>query len=290
MEWLDLVRWFEWIIFALGILLTLILVVYALYRQDENIFLRKMKKVAISQWEFDKQVDDKTSRAKESASWMNRDENDEIEKAIRDIPLSQEQWESRIIANRRPLIKFVTIVAAFWLVTIIDVGYYITCHHELRLERKVNELSDLRQRLQGKKQEVAQLQLKYQGEIDSLVKEIKDEQRINNVQSYSHAQQLPKITYDLSLIQSKKVYIAKLQETGTKLQYGTNELEFLERRAIDDLRMVKTFNRKEVESLVADINNVIAKYLPEAGELAIEVDPNSMQSPEQIWDQINAGN
>ncbi|MCX6744622.1 MAG: hypothetical protein NTX82_03820, partial [Candidatus Parcubacteria bacterium] len=130
----------------------------------------------------------------------------------------------------------------------------------------------------------------YQNDIRTLTVEIKAEQRANNIQSFYQAQQHPRISYDLSLIQRKRAYIAKLQETEIKLQRGTYELEFLERQSIDDLKIVKTLGGDQVETLVTNINDVISKYLPEAGELAIEVDPKSRQTPEQIWHQINSGN
>ncbi|MCX6745283.1 MAG: hypothetical protein NTX82_07230 [Candidatus Parcubacteria bacterium] len=161
---------------------------------------------------------------------------------------------------------------------------------EVKLEKKVSELSDLRQQLIQKQQEVRKLQTEYQNDIRSLINEIKSEQKSNKIQTFYQAQQHPRISYDLSLIQRKKAYIAKLQETEIKLQHGTYELEFLERQAIDDLKIVKTLGSDRVEKLVTEINTIISKYLPEAGELAIEVDPKSMQTPEQIWNQINSGN
>ena len=161
---------------------------------------------------------------------------------------------------------------------------------EVKLEKKVNELSDLRSQLTQKHQEVKRLQIEYGNDIRSLTNEIKAEQKANHIQTFVQAQQHPRIAYDLSLIQRKKAYIAKLQETEIKLQHGNYELEFLEREAIDDQKMVKTLNNEAVEKLVVDINNIIAKYLPEAGKLAVDIDPNSMQTPEQIWQEINSGN
>jgi len=158
---------------------------------------------------------------------------------------------------------------------------------EVKLEKKVQELSDLSQQLSKKQAEVKNLIGIYQNDIKDLTLEIKSEQKRNNIRTFSQAQQHPRISYDLSLIQRKQAYIDKLQETEIKLQNGTYELEFLKRQAVDDLRIVKTLGSEEVENLVKDISKVIEKYMPEAGELAIEVDPRSMQTPEQIWREIN---
>ncbi|MCX6745282.1 MAG: hypothetical protein NTX82_07225, partial [Candidatus Parcubacteria bacterium] len=75
---------------------------------------------------------------------------------------------------------------------------------EIRLEKKVKELSDLRTQLIQKQQEVKRLQTEYQNDIRTLTVEIKAEQRANNIQSFYQAQQHPRISYDLSLIQRKR--------------------------------------------------------------------------------------
>lgn len=158
--------------------------------------------------------------------------------------------------------------------------------NQWELKKKINDLSSLRQKLIVKKGDIMRLESEYQQDISSLTNEIKTEQRANNILSFYQAQQHPRISYDLLLIRRKKAYIAKLQETEIKLQRGTYELEFLEREAIDDLKMVKTLNNEVVEKLVVDINKIIAKYLPEAGDLVVNVDQNSMQTTEQIWQEI----
>ncbi|MCX6744624.1 MAG: hypothetical protein NTX82_03830 [Candidatus Parcubacteria bacterium] len=167
------------------------------------------------------------------------------------------------------------------------VNYHVS---QIKIEGKIKDLSSLRQKLTAKRQEILQLKEGYQNDINSLSVEIRTEQRANNIQTYDQAQQYSRISYDLSLICRKKAYISKLVETEKSLQQGANELEFLEREAIDDQKLLSTLNNQELENLVAEINAVIAKYLPEAGELAIEVDPKSMQTPEQIWNQVNSGN
>ena len=171
-----------------------------------------------------------------------------------------------------------------------QVKAYQNYHHaKSELKDKIKDLSSLRQNLSDKKLEIQRLEIEYQNDISLLSAEIRTDQKASAIQTYDQARQNTRISYDLTLICRKKAYIAKLQETEVKLQQGTFELEFLEREAIDDQKLLTTLNNQEVEKLVGDINKVIAKYLPEAGKLAIEVDPNTMQTPEQIWQQINSG-
>ncbi|MCX6744625.1 MAG: hypothetical protein NTX82_03835 [Candidatus Parcubacteria bacterium] len=166
-------------------------------------------------------------------------------------------------------------------------------HHwnkEVVLENKIEELNNLQQKLAAKQLEIQNLQSEYSNEIEGLVDEIRELQQSGNFRTFSQAKEHPGIFYNLSLIQRKQAYIAKLQETSVRLKYGIYELKYLERAACDDLKMVKTLDNEVVETLIKNINTVIDKYLPDAGKLAIEVDPNSMQTPEQIWQQINSGN
>jgi hypothetical protein len=158
---------------------------------------------------------------------------------------------------------------------------------DVKLEKKVKELADLRTRLIAKKSEVKRLQVEYKSNIKDLTKEIKAEKRSAGIRSYEQAQNHPRILYDLSLISRKRAYIEKLKEVEKRLNHGTYELEYLERQAIDDLKIVQTLGDDEVEDLIEDINKVIAKYLPESDKLAIEVDPDSMKTPKQIWQEIN---
>ena len=156
-----------------------------------------------------------------------------------------------------------------------------------QLEAKIKDLSNLREDLIAKKEQGLKLQSEYQEGIQKLKVEIRAEQKANEIMTFDQAQKQPRISFDLQLIQRKQAYIAKLQEIDTKLQQSTYELEFLERQAIDDLKLAQTLNNDEVEKMVGDINSILAKYLPEAGELKVVIDPNTMQTPEQIWESIN---
>ena len=158
---------------------------------------------------------------------------------------------------------------------------------EAKLKKKIAELSELQESLDKKQKEVADLIITYNSEIDTLIKEIKTDQSQDNVKTFSQAQKHPRIAYDLSLIQRKKAYIAKLEDTQVRLRNGTFELQFLERQVDDDLRLYKTLPEKEVTELVSKVTKVIDQYLPEASELALNIDPNSMPSAESIWQEIN---
>jgi hypothetical protein len=151
---------------------------------------------------------------------------------------------------------------------------------------KLEELVELRQKLAVKKDEINKLIKEYSASIKLLEDEIRTEKRNKRINSYAEAKDNQRISYDLALIQRKTAYITKLEEVLPKLDSGGNELEFLQRQTEDDIQMEKVLGEKEIEKLAEKIEETIAKYLPEAGELAISVDESKMQSPQQIWERI----
>jgi IS1 family transposase len=201
------------------------------------------------------------------------------------------EWSGKIIAS----MFFLIIGAAlpiFLGFSKCDTGKKIVkwkYGQEAKIEKKVKELNDLYATLSQKQKEVAGLQADYQRSIKELEKEIRSDQKKYHISTYEQASQNSRISYDLALIQRKEAYITKLDEVAQRLQTGTLELEFLRRQSEDDLKMVKVMDKEEIDKLAGQINTVIEKYLPEAGNLAIEIDENSLESPEQIWQRIAQG-
>ncbi|MCX6744637.1 MAG: hypothetical protein NTX82_03895 [Candidatus Parcubacteria bacterium] len=154
---------------------------------------------------------------------------------------------------------------------------------------KIEELVELRQTLTAKKSEINKLIKEYSASIKQLETEIRTEKRSKRINSYAQAKDNQRISYDLALIQRKGAYISKLEEILPKLDNGANELEFLQRQTEDDIKMEQVLGDKEIEKLANQIEQTIAKYLPEAGELAISVDESKMESPQQIWQRISGG-
>ena len=155
------------------------------------------------------------------------------------------------------------------------------------LEHKIKEISNLRSELLIKKEEVETLQDDYQTDIGNFQLEILNEKARQGITTYDQAKANTLIFYDLSLIQRNQAYMVKLEEVKSRLDTGANELLYLEREAESDLKLMNVLGKKQIDDLVSNINSQLKKYLPEAGKLAVEADPRSMQSPEQIWEQIN---
>ena len=156
----------------------------------------------------------------------------------------------------------------------------------LKVEDKIAELKNLRSDLIDKQNEVTGLIESYHNGIEELKVEIIELQEKKQIRNYEQAQKVPTIAYDISLIQRRQVYIEKLKILNIKLNAGIDELLFLQRQTSDDLEAYRVLSSEETRKLIAEINQVIKKYLPEAGELAIKIEEKELMPPEQVWQEI----
>jgi len=155
-----------------------------------------------------------------------------------------------------------------------------------QISLKIIQIDDLRLKLHGKKKEVISLENQYSRGIQELQEEIKIVAASEKITSLADAQKNGKINYDLALIQRRTGYINKLGEIKARVSEGIYQLEYMERQTADDLPMVQVLTSEDAQKLIAKINEVIAKYLPDASKLAIEIDEKSLPSQEQIWQNI----
>jgi hypothetical protein len=159
-----------------------------------------------------------------------------------------------------------------------------------QLEKQVEELNEISNNLRKKKKEVNSLRVEYRQDITFLKNEIRSEKRKHKIKTYQQAKNNSRISYDLALIQRKIAYINKLDKIFLRIQFGALELEYLQRRAEDDLKMQKVMDEQEIKQLYNDINVCIEKYLPEINKLAIEIDDKSLPSQKEIWQDIIKNN
>ncbi len=165
-----------------------------------------------------------------------------------------------------------------------DIGF--TFNKEAELKRKLKDLNKLQQRLDKKRKQIADSNTAYIQELNVLAEEVKSDIAKDDIGSLEEAKNHPRIKYNLNLIQRKMAYIATLERLTIRLNNGSNELQFLQRQATDDLRIYKTLKSEDVEVLIESIDQVIEEYLPEAAELPIDIDDSLLMEEDQIWEKI----
>ncbi|MCX6745284.1 MAG: hypothetical protein NTX82_07235 [Candidatus Parcubacteria bacterium] len=256
MGWIKNFYWFEWGIFAFESILTVAFVFYYRFVAEKVEFYQN----AIG-----------------ATFGINERKRGELERR-------------RLIAEKNSIIRnlyiFASVVLVFWIGTFINIGYHITYRRQIELVKKDNAILVLQAKLSDKLDEISDLRTVYENRTIVLKQEIREHEEANGINTFEEAIKIPTIAYDLSIIRREEAYLDKLKETEIRITLGRSELIYLHRQVRDDLDLINVINDADIDSLVAKINNVIAEYLPDAGKLIIDVNPESRRPPEQIWQEI----
>jgi hypothetical protein len=165
--------------------------------------------------------------------------------------------------------------------TVSATGYKTT-----ELNRKMSEISSLQHSLSQKIALAMTKKEQLEQKTESLKLEIRQEQKQMQIESYQKAVLIPRIDYNLKLIQLLLGYTARLKEKIVYFQNGQETLDFYFQQAQDDLLMIKTLNDLEVDKLIAQINSALDEYTPETTKPLFDVDGVTLNDTEQIWNDI----
>jgi len=154
------------------------------------------------------------------------------------------------------------------------------------LNRKMAEITSLQTSLSGKIALAMEKKKQLEQKTETLKEEIKQEKEQLQINSYNRAVLVPRIDYNLKLMQLLYGYVARLNEKIKYFQNGHETLEYFFQQAQDDLLLIKTLNDMEVKKLTAQINSVLDEYTPETTETLFDIDSVSLKNTEQIWNDI----
>lgn len=153
-------------------------------------------------------------------------------------------------------------------------------------EAKLREVDALRQTLLAKKEEILQLQQTYQYGILEVEEEAA--RLIKRLGIDTPAQALKHRQLDLALksIQRRQAYRESLEKPLRWIEFGSEELLYLKRRAIIDLQLKKIAEHIDIKSNMTDIESAIEKYQPTAERLAVGNPAQLHPSMEMIWKRL----
>ena len=161
-----------------------------------------------------------------------------------------------------------------------------TGYKTTELNRKMSEISSLQHDLSEKIALALAKKEQLMQKAESLKHEIRQEKEQMQIESYQKALLIPRIDYNLKLIQLLRGYTTSLQEKIDYFQNGHDTLDFYFQQAQDDLLMIKTLNDLEVDKLIAQINSALDEYTPETTRPLFDVDGVPLKDTEQIWNEI----
>jgi len=179
--------------------------------------------------------------------------------------------------------SYAVVALIFFLLggTVSATGYKTT-----ELNRKMAEISSLQHGLSVKITLAMEKKELLEQKTEALKKEIRQKKEQLQIESYHKAVLIPRIDYNLKLIQLLLGYVGSLKEKIEYFQNGQDTLGFYSQQAQDDLLMIKTLNDLEVDKLIAQINSALDEYTSEASKPLFDVDGVMLKDTVQIWDDI----
>ncbi len=154
------------------------------------------------------------------------------------------------------------------------------------LNAKMAEISSLQQVLTEKISLAQDKRRLLKQKITTLREEIVDEKERRQINSYRQALDVPRIEFNLQLIQLLQGYVARLDERIRYFQTANETLSFYSQQIKDDLLLIKTLNDLEVDKLIASINSAFDEYVPQSRKPFFDVNDIPMQDMEGIWNKI----
>ena len=165
--------------------------------------------------------------------------------------------------------------------TVSATGYKTT-----ELNRKMAEISSLQHSLSEKITLATDKRKQLEAKAEDLKNEIRQKKEQLELDSYQMAILVPRIDYNLKLIQLLHGYSTRLTEKIIYFQNGYDTLDFYLQQAEDDLLMIKTLNDLEVDKLIAQINSTLDEFTPETTKPLFDVDGVPLKDTEEIWNDI----
>lgn len=155
-----------------------------------------------------------------------------------------------------------------------------------KLTEKLEKVAGLKRDIEKKRSEVNSLIADFVKGIDSLKTDINYRREAKGIRAFSQAVQDQQIKNNLSLMQRKLAYKERLQEIEDRLAAAHHDLEYMESKTNDDLKMSTVLSKEEMNRIVEQIESVLSKYAPETKELVINEADMKTRSEKNIWDSI----
>ena len=153
-------------------------------------------------------------------------------------------------------------------------------------DAKIEEVTALRDRLLLKQDEVMRLKKHYQDGIEELEKEISDELQKGGSNTFLQAMENNSIAYTLRTIQRRQAYIQQLERPLKWIDQACEELLYIKRRTLMDLKVGEIAGGIDMNKHVRHINAAVRKYQPAADKLAPEMTNAQREPLEVIWERI----
>ncbi len=159
----------------------------------------------------------------------------------------------------------------------------------LTLKQKMAEISELHEKVSQKITVIKQMRLELSATKQKLIEEIINDTRGRQISTYNDAIQIPRIHYNLKLIQKLEGYTTALHQKIAYLKDANEQLVFYYQQIEDDLKIIETLKDMDVEALMLGINRALDAYAPETKKHIIYADRIEFDQLQELWRKIRAG-
>ena len=169
-------------------------------------------------------------------------------------------------------------------------GYCFTGDTQiLTLRQKMMEITDLHEKVSQKITVITKMLQKLNTSKQTYIEKIIQEAKGRKISAYNDAIHIPRIHYNLKLIQRLEGYMIALHQKSAYLKDANEQLVFYYQQIEDDLKIIETLNDMDVEELMLGINRALDTYTPETKEHIIYADRIEFYHLQEVWRKVMAG-
>jgi len=156
------------------------------------------------------------------------------------------------------------------------------------LQRKINAVQALLERIDDIHKQAVALQGKLQARATEYTREIRKEKTARALKTFQQAVEVYRVRYNLKLVQQINAYLAAVSERIDFFQQGREQVDFLYQQAEDDLKMVQTLSDLEISKFIGRVDRALEKYTRAADSSLFAIEKIRQEKLEAVWETVNA--
>ena len=151
------------------------------------------------------------------------------------------------------------------------------------LRRTMADIALLNGQMAQRKMDAAEIRDALLVRLDKIKTEVSRELQKKEIETEAEALSYPRLLYDLMLIAEIQAYIDRYKQKIGHYRLAYDRLSYLYQQADDDLKIINTLSDLKIDALIAQVDKILAGYLPDAQTLVIHPDNLTIEAPQKIW-------
>lgn len=158
----------------------------------------------------------------------------------------------------------------------------------LQLERKIADLTLLRQQLEDRSNQSADICAALAAQQKALEDEIHFLVKNEKIENFEAADKNLRIHYNMILLGSVMAYSQQLNNKILEYRVGQDKLTYLQKLAQDDIKMIAALDDLRIDALMTQISLVINEYLPDAHIIQLVPEAIEPLAPRTVWKMLQS--